>query len=391
MTASNGYGRQVVIPLANKSGGSVGAGDVVVVDTGNNDAFTTTTSAGFTGGVAIAQETIANNATGRILTQGYAALVNVNASVTRGHFGKTHTVAKQATDAGATRGAGTFCQFLTGGTTPDAIVYPVDLLGSSLTNPMTTTGDIIYSSDNSGTPARLGIGSTGQGLKVASGLPSWGAVLNPGQTYSYPASFSGDTIDGSSTTPFVDVVAFDTKEVLNSRILHLKTLGASKDQKVRVTLGTTKAGAFDVSTAIAFNGMRWTSNQDTYFEIRLSTSADAQICSARIYGNFTSPRYYQMARVGGSGAVGTSNIDIDGPLGQTLTLRFTRDGSNVILFYYGWGTAPMTLTPFIDGGLIPVTATVSGTLARVEYASHTPSGPSSTAEVNMYVDWLASV
>lgn len=120
-------GRSVVIPLTNKSGGSVAAGDVVVVDTGNNTAFTTSTAGTVTGGVGIAQETIANNATGRVLIAGYAALVNVSASVTRGNYGKTHTVVKQAVDAGSSRVAGTFCQFLTGGTTPDARVFSPDL------------------------------------------------------------------------------------------------------------------------------------------------------------------------------------------------------------------------------------------------------------------------
>jgi len=41
-----------------------------------------------------------------------------------------------------------------------------------MTNPMTTTGDIIYSSPGS-TPVRLGIGSSNQVLTVASGVPSW--------------------------------------------------------------------------------------------------------------------------------------------------------------------------------------------------------------------------
>lgn len=170
---ANIYGRQIILPLTNKSGGSVAAGDVVINDTSNDAAFTTTTSASTTGPVWIAQEAIANNATGRVLIGGYAGLVNVNASVTRGHYGATHTVAKQAADAGTTRTAGTFCRFLTGGTTPTAYVYPTDLLGSSLTNPMTTTGDTIYSSDNSGTPARLGIGSTGDVHTIVGGVPVW--------------------------------------------------------------------------------------------------------------------------------------------------------------------------------------------------------------------------
>jgi hypothetical protein len=52
---------------------------------------------------------------------------------------------------------------------------------TGMTNPMTTTGDTIYSSSGS-TPARLGIGSTGQVLTVSGGVPSWAT----------PASASSD-------------------------------------------------------------------------------------------------------------------------------------------------------------------------------------------------------
>lgn len=166
------FGRAVIVPLTNKSGSGVIAGDIVVIDSANDRAFTTTTTAGFTSGVGIAQETIASNATGRVLLEGYAALVNVNASVTRGNFGKTHTVAKQATDAGATRGAGTFCRFLSGGTTPDAYVWPADLLGSSLTDPTTTRGDLIRR--GAGAIERVALGTTGQAL-VSDGTDAvWG-------------------------------------------------------------------------------------------------------------------------------------------------------------------------------------------------------------------------
>lgn len=46
---------------------------------------------------------------------------------------------------------------------------------TGMTNPMTTTGDMVYSSSGS-TPARLGIGTTGQVLTVAGGIPSWAAA-----------------------------------------------------------------------------------------------------------------------------------------------------------------------------------------------------------------------
>ena len=53
----------------------------------------------------------------------------------------------------------------------------VDTTG--MTNPMTTTGDTIYSSSGS-TPARLGIGSTGNVLTVAGGVPTWAAPAGAG-------------------------------------------------------------------------------------------------------------------------------------------------------------------------------------------------------------------
>jgi hypothetical protein len=60
---------------------------------------------------------------------------------------------------------------------------------TGMVNPMTTTGDTIYSSSGS-TPARLGIGSTGQVLTVAGGVPSWAT----------PAGGGGMTQLGSTTT-----------------------------------------------------------------------------------------------------------------------------------------------------------------------------------------------
>lgn len=114
-------GRQVVLPLTNKSGGAVANGDIVILDASNDTAFTTTTSGRYEGAVGIAQEAIASNATGRVLIGGFASLVNVPSSVTRGHYIETHTVAKQATGS-STRRSGSFGVFLTGGTTPTAML-----------------------------------------------------------------------------------------------------------------------------------------------------------------------------------------------------------------------------------------------------------------------------
>ena len=75
---------------------------------------------------------------------------------------------------------------------------------TGMTNPMTTTGDTIYSSSGS-TPARLGIGSTGQVLTVAGGIPSWATPAGGG---------SGFTLINSTT--FSSSAAVNLNDVFSS-------------------------------------------------------------------------------------------------------------------------------------------------------------------------------
>jgi hypothetical protein len=69
---------------------------------------------------------------------------------------------------------------------------------SGMTNPLTTTGDIIYSSSGS-TPARLGIGTTGQVLNVASGLPAW-ATASSNKVVQIVYANINTTVNNSTTT-----------------------------------------------------------------------------------------------------------------------------------------------------------------------------------------------
>ena len=69
---------------------------------------------------------------------------------------------------------------------------------TGMSNPMTTTGDTIYSSSGS-TPARLGIGSTGQVLTVAGGVPSWATPSVSASALTFIASASPSA---SSTQSF---------------------------------------------------------------------------------------------------------------------------------------------------------------------------------------------
>jgi len=57
----------------------------------------------------------------------------------------------------------------------------------------TTTGDVIYASA-ANTPARLGIGSSGQVLTVASGIPSWAAASSGGMTLLSTLTMTGANV-----------------------------------------------------------------------------------------------------------------------------------------------------------------------------------------------------
>jgi hypothetical protein len=94
-----------------------------------------------------------------------------------------------------------------GWTTPDDTALVKDgaaairTLGSSVDtttkalNPSTTLGDIEYRSSTANTNTRLGIGSTGNVLTVAGGVPSWAAPASGGMTL-----ISTTTLSGASTT-----------------------------------------------------------------------------------------------------------------------------------------------------------------------------------------------
>jgi hypothetical protein len=70
----------------------------------------------------------------------------------------------------------------------------IDTTTKSL-NPSTTLGDIEYRSSTANTNTRLGIGSTGDVLTVAGGVPSWATPASGGMTL-----ISTTTLSGASTT-----------------------------------------------------------------------------------------------------------------------------------------------------------------------------------------------
>jgi hypothetical protein len=107
---------------------------------------------------------------------------------------------------------------------------------------LTTTGDIYYASGAS-TPARLGIGSTGNVLTVASGIPSWAAPAGG-------SSFSGcrltkSTAQSCTSNTFV-TITFD-QETFDVGGYHSTVTNTS-----RITIPSGKAGYYQVDFNAAF-------------------------------------------------------------------------------------------------------------------------------------------
>jgi hypothetical protein len=94
---------------------------------------------------------------------------------------------------------------------------------TGMVNPMTTTGDTIYSSSGT-TPARLGIGTTGQVLTVAGGLPTWAtpAAGGGGKVLQVVnATYSTQTSTTSTSYADTGLTANITPSATSSKILVL--------------------------------------------------------------------------------------------------------------------------------------------------------------------------
>jgi hypothetical protein len=120
-------------------------------------------------------------------------------------------------------------------------IWSADSAG--MTNPMTTTGDTIYSSSGS-TPARLGIGSTGQVLTVASGVPSWATPASGG------ATFAGCRVlltANQSVANSTDVAITFTDETYDTDGYHSNSTNTS-----RLTVPSGKAGYYQINANITW-------------------------------------------------------------------------------------------------------------------------------------------
>jgi len=127
-------GRTECAVVQNKSGGNLVQGDVVIVDTANANAFTTTTTSGYVSGrvgVILDVNGIADNAYGMVAFSGYVPKINLSGTGSIGDLVKTHTVAGQGVRHASPLVSGDFAQVLGTSATPDALLMGSPILADS--------------------------------------------------------------------------------------------------------------------------------------------------------------------------------------------------------------------------------------------------------------------
>lgn len=186
-------------------------------------------------------------------------------------------------------------------------VWSADAAG--MTNPMTTTGDTIYSSSGS-TPARLGIGSTGQVLTVAGGLPSW---ASPSTTKNYSLLNTGGTaLTGAQDITISGISGQDSLMIL---VIGASSGNASSTLAVRLNGDTAsnyrraegKVSGYQTWDAAAVDGNGSASTSFWQLAVMASTASAAMNGYCKIDGAATSG--LKVAIYGGSGEYSGSGFD----------------------------------------------------------------------------------
>ena len=171
-----------------------------------------------------------------------------------------------------------------------------------MTNPLTTTGDTIYSSSGT-TPARLGIGTAGQVLTVNGGAtaPSWATPVSSITS----ASSNVDTIQATSSTSYTD---------LNT--VQSVTLTTGTKVLVFLTAEMQNAGSTNMWTSVEISGASSVAADDKY-------SIEWRATPTNIPWRFSAHRYF-------TGLTAGSNV---------FTMKFKSSGGNT----GNWGYRTLTV------------------------------------------------
>jgi hypothetical protein len=185
---------------------------------------------------------------------------------------------------------------------------------TGMTNPMTTTGDTIYSSSGS-TPARLGIGSTGQVLTVAGGVPTWATPAGGGGKVLQVVSTVNSTEVVVSSTTYTDtgITATITPTSSTSKILVL-VAAAAYQAEASTTASFMKArlqrDATSILTQDRFIGVQGATGTVAVLGVTPVTYLDSPAT--------TSATTYKLQ--GACVSTGSANFQVGGLYSSTITL-----------------------------------------------------------------------
>jgi hypothetical protein len=170
-------------------------------------------------------------------------------------------------------------------------------LGSSIDtttkalNPSTTLGDIEYRSSTANTNTRLGIGSTGQVLTVAGGVPTW-ASAGGGTT---KGCFIAANSSPSLTTATLTAVTFGAADIFDTDAFHNPSTNNS-----RITIPTGLSGWYKIYGQTSwpnFSGnkrLTFRKNGTTNLVVQDSGSVDITTLSNQIVANLVAGDYIEM-------------------------------------------------------------------------------------------------
>jgi hypothetical protein len=116
-------------------------------------------------------------------------------------------------------------------------------------NPMSASGDIIYGG-TSGAPTRLGKGSDGQVLTLASGLPSW---ANAGaSTTAYYQGYDDHDCSWNCTSTTLGACGTDATCTLTSQVNSNFTVNKATGDYPGIDVSTTRTGYYNVCANLSY-------------------------------------------------------------------------------------------------------------------------------------------
>jgi hypothetical protein len=259
-TGISGGGTSGTVTITNSMATAIDAKGDLIAGTGA-DTFARL-AAGTDGYVLVTDSTAATGLKWTAAVAGDITAVNVTSPITGGGTSGDVTIAIQ--DASTTQKGSVQLSDSTSTTssvlasTPTATKSAYDLANAAIAkSTVTTTGDIIYR--NATVPTRLGIGTTGQVLTVAAGIPSWAtpsasASFATGYNYVATSQATTSTTYTGLTTAGAVTVTTGTKALVSISGQFENGAGVSVTALMSFAISgaTTVAASDQYSTGLAF-------------------------------------------------------------------------------------------------------------------------------------------